>query len=71
MCTQNKYKDGEWEYIDYFPLEQSIVPCPVKTRYVRGMAWFDKFELAKLLGYEVRDIRRYLDELEANGELSQ
>ncbi len=24
----NKYKDGEWEYIDYFPLEQSIVPCP-------------------------------------------
>lgn len=71
MCTQNKYKDGEWEYIEYYPLEQSIVPCPVKTRYVRGMAWFDKFELAKLLGCEVRDIRRYLDESEANGELSQ
>lgn len=67
----NKYKNSEWEYIEYFPLEQSIVPCSVKTRHVRGMVWFDKFELANLLGWEVRNIRHHLDELESNGELSK
>ena len=64
-----QFKDGEWQYIDYVPLEQSISVWPVKTRYSDGMAWFDKYEMASLLGWEVRDIRQCLDELEANGNL--
>lgn len=64
-----QFKDGEWQYIDYVPLEQSISVWPVKTRYSEGMAWFDKYEMASLLGWEVRDIRQYLDEMEANGNM--
>lgn len=65
------YNDGEWRYIDFFPLEQSIIAEPVKTRCAGGMLWFDKFEMASLMGWRVHDTRRYVDELESRGELAQ
>ena len=66
-----QFDDGQWQYVDYYSLEQSIVVEPVKTRYADGMLWFDKFELASLMGWNVRDTRRYVDELESSGELAQ
>ena len=66
-----QFKDGEWQYIYYVPREESIAVWPVKTRYADGMVWFDKFEMASLLGWEVRETRRYLDELENNVQLPQ
>lgn len=69
--TIKQFDDGLWQYIDYVPLEQSIVVETVKTRYADGMVWFDKHEMASILGWEVRDTRRYLDEKESKGELTQ
>ena len=66
-----QFDDGQWQYVDYYSLEQSIVVEPVKTRYADGMLWFDKFELANLMGWNVRDTRRYVDELESSGEHAQ
>ena len=66
-----QFKDGEWQYIYYVPREESIAVWPVKTRYADGMVWLDKFEMADLMGWDVRETRRYLDELEKKEELPQ